>query len=77
MMADAHSIDQRYIGIMFCVYSISMAIFSPIIGKYQFMVGRRNVVSSGMLIVGIPFLGFALNNYAHSSQVFIGGFIFF
>ena len=77
MMAEMHSINQRYLGIMFWVYSISMAIASPIIGKFQLAIGRRNVVSLGMVIVGVPFLGFAFINYAHSSHVFIGGFILF
>lgn len=48
-----------------------MAITSPIIGKYQYLIGRRNVARWGMLIVGVPFLGFYLINFAHSSIVFV------
>lgn len=75
MMADEHEIDQSYLGIMFCVYSISMAIISPFVGKYQYLLGRRNMARWGMIIVGIPFLGFYGLNYKTTPTFFMWGFI--
>lgn len=73
--ADKHNIDQGYLGIMFCIYSITMAAMSPVVGKYQYQFGRRNMSRWGMLIVGIPFLGFYLNNYSTSGTMFIAVFM--
>lgn len=75
MMADERNISQSYLGIMFCVYSISMAMMSPFVGKYQFEFGRRNMAKYGMLLAGIPFLGFYLNEYSTNSTFFIAFFM--
>jgi MFS family permease len=52
-----------------------MAAFSPVVGKYQFQLGRRNLSRWGMLIVAFPFLGFWLNDFSTSSFTFISIFI--
>ena len=75
-LSDEHDVDQSYLGIMFCAYSISMAIMSPISGKFQYSLGRRNVVQYGLFIVGLPFLGFYfINLMSRTSTSFILLFI--
>ncbi|CAI2367061.1 unnamed protein product [Moneuplotes crassus] len=69
--AEKHNIDQVYLGFMFCIYSVSMAIFCPIVGKHLYTFGRRNMCRWGMLAVAIPSLGFFLNNYTTNSTLFI------
>ncbi|CAI2367189.1 unnamed protein product [Moneuplotes crassus] len=73
--AEKHNIDQIYLGFMFCVYSVSMAIFCPIVGKYLYTLGRRNMCKWGMIVVAVPFLGFFMNNYTISSTIYIYLFI--
>lgn len=75
MEADKHNISQSWLGIMFCVYSISMAAFSPVVGKYQYQLGRRNLSKWGMIVVAFPFVGFWLNDYSTSAVTFILVFI--
>mmetsp|Transcript_16277 Transcript_16277/g.14207 ORF Transcript_16277/g.14207 Transcript_16277/m.14207 type:complete len:123 (-) Transcript_16277:543-911(-) len=48
-----------------------MAIFSPLVGKYQKKLGRRNMCRWGMIIVALPFLGFYLNNFIQNSAIFV------
>mmetsp|Transcript_10179 Transcript_10179/g.11611 ORF Transcript_10179/g.11611 Transcript_10179/m.11611 type:complete len:123 (+) Transcript_10179:335-703(+) len=52
-----------------------MAIFSPLVGKYQMKLGRRNMCRWGMIIVALPFLGFYLNNFVQNSTFFIAIFM--
>ncbi|CAI2367149.1 unnamed protein product [Moneuplotes crassus] len=73
--AERHDIDQIYLGFMFCVYSVSMAIFSPIVGKYLYTLGRRNMCKWGMIIVAAPFLGFFLSTYLTNSVLYIAVFM--
>jgi MFS family permease len=52
-----------------------MAIFSLIVGKYQFYFGRRNILQWGFIITALPFLGFYLNDFTSNSTVFMSFFI--
>ncbi|CAI2367211.1 unnamed protein product [Moneuplotes crassus] len=52
-----------------------MAIFSPIVGKYLYSFGRRNMCRWGMILVAVPFLGFFFNNYTTNSTLFITIFV--
>lgn len=71
MIAANHNINQMFIGIMFACYSVTMAIFSPIVGKYQNGFGRRNMCRWGMMVASLPFFGFFINNYTENSNMFI------
>ncbi|CAI2367531.1 unnamed protein product [Moneuplotes crassus] len=73
--AEKHNIDQIYLGFMFCVYSVSMAMFCPIVGKYLYTLGRRNMCKWGMIVVAVPSLGFFLNNYTTNSTLYIAIFM--
>ena len=49
-------------------------IASPIVGKVQSIFGRVNMIKYGLLLVGLPFLGYFLINKIDSTLIFI--FIF-
>ena len=76
MFAEEHQVSQSYLGAMLCAYSVSMAAMCPVVGKNQNRLGRRNMARYGMLIVGLPFLGFYLLEYVSNSVLFIVIFIF-
>jgi len=48
-----------------------MAITSPIIGMYQYQLGRRNLSQWGMIIVAVPFMGFYFNDFIQSDLTFM------
>ena len=56
--SEAHHVPQIYLGFMFASYSVSMALWSPFVGKYQLALGRRNMWRWGLIIVSMAFLGF-------------------
>lgn len=52
-----------------------MAIFSPIIGKKQYKLGRRNILQYGLCVIGIPFFGYFMLQYCSNAILFILIFI--
>lgn len=60
---------------MFATYSVSMTIFSPLIGKYQYSFGRRNMIMCGLIIASFAFLGFYLINHLQNFVFFIIVFV--
>lgn len=67
-------VDQSLVGILFCVYSVSFAIVSPMVGKYLSKYGRRNFLIFGSLILFISNMGFVALHFINGKYVFIIGF---
>jgi len=59
----AKGVDQQWIGFIFSAYSVAVIICSPIIGNLMNCMGRRNMVSIGMMLMGLSFIGFGLISY--------------
>jgi len=64
-------VDQSWVGFIFSAYSVAFIICSPIVGKLQNYMGRRNLVAVGMMLMGQSFVGFGLISYIKYQPVFI------
>jgi len=56
--ANIKGVDQSLVGAIFCSYSVSFAIVSPIVGKIMSRFGRRNSLILGSALVSISNFGF-------------------
>ena len=72
--ANAKGVDQSLVGLIFCSYSISFAIVSPIVGKYMVKVGRRNFLIIGSIMIALSNLGFVILHYIDGANTFIISF---
>jgi MFS family permease len=70
-------IEQHLVGIMFCAYSFSFAIVSPIIGLKMQRIGRRNILVIGSVWSTLATIGFASLYYIHDRTAFICWFTLF
>ena len=53
-------VDEKYIGMIFSIYSIAVIIFSPPVGRCLEYVGYSNMLLSGLTLMGIDFILFGL-----------------
>ena len=51
------------IGLMFAIYSVAMIVCSPFVGKAVAKVGNTNMISSGILVMGLAFVLFGFIPY--------------
>lgn len=64
-------IDQTWIGYIFAIYSIAVILCSPVVGSMIAVLGRRNLIIAGLLLMGCSFLAFGLMSEIENKQVFI------
>ena len=62
------SIDQSWIGYIFSAYSMAVILGSPVVGYLMPVIGRRNLIIIGMLIMGTSFILFGLTSYIENNQ---------
>lgn len=74
--ANKKGVDQSLIGALFCSYSVSFAIVSPLVGKFMSKFGRRNFLIFGASIIAISNLGFVILHFMEGANVFIFWFTF-
>jgi len=48
------------VGLMFSIYSVAVIIFSPLVGKILGRIGNTNMITTGMVIMGLVFIAFGL-----------------
>ena len=53
-------VDEKYIGMIFSIYSIAVIIFSPPVGRCLEYVGYSNMLLSGLTLMGIDFILFGI-----------------
>lgn len=73
--AAAKEVDQALVGVLFCVYSISFAIVSPMVGKLLSRFGRRNFLIMGSFIMFISNFGFVMLHLLPGKTTFMVGFV--
>ena len=49
-------VDEKYIGMIFSIYSIAVIIFSPPVGRCLEFVGYSNMLLSGLTLMGVDFV---------------------
>lgn len=64
-------VDQDWIGYVFAIYSVAVIICSPLVGQMMPIVGRRNLIVSGMFLMGASFVSFGLAANIENKSVFI------
>lgn len=60
-------------GYIFAIYSIAVVFASPFIGHIMQRTGRRILIASGLLLMGLSFISFGCINYIKSDSWFIVG----
>ena len=53
-------ISGQMIGLMFAIYSVAVILCSPLVGKAIECVGNTNMISFGILVMGLAFICFGL-----------------
>ena len=53
-------VEEKYMGIIFAIYSVAVIIFSPLVGRYLEFFGYMNMLISGLTLMGIDFVSFGL-----------------
>ena len=61
-------VEEKYIGMIFSVYSIAVIIFSPPVGYLLEYFGYSNMLISGLTLMGIDFILFGLIDYLESAE---------
>jgi MFS family permease len=56
-------IDQSWIGYIFASYSVAVIFASPFVAYIMPTFGRRNLILTGMLTMGISFILFGFTSY--------------
>ena len=64
-------IDQGWIGYIFAIYSLAVIFCSPLVGYLMNWIGRRNVIVSGMVLMGNSFLVYGLTSDLEDKTTFI------
>ena len=59
------------VGYIFAVYSVAVIGFSPLVGKFISVYGRRNIIGFGIVLMGMSFILFGISDYINSSQLFL------
>ena len=62
-------VDEKYIGMIFSIYSIAVIIFSPPVGRYLELVGYTNMLIGGLALMGLDFMAFGLIGYLESADM--------
>ena len=61
-------VEEKYIGMIFAIYSIAVIIFSPPVGRYLEFVGYTNMLISGLTLMGVDFILFGLIGALESAE---------
>ena len=61
-------VDEKYIGMIFSIYSIAVIIFSPPVGRCLEYVGYSNMLLSGLTLMGIDFVLFGIIGSMQSAE---------
>lgn len=69
--ANKKGVDQSMVGAIFCSYSVSFAIVSPMVGKFMARVGRRNFLIIGAAINALANFGFVGLHFLEGKYTFI------
>ena len=64
-------IDQTWIGYIFAIYSVAVVMCSPLVGKMIAILGRRNLIVFGMLLMGTSFIVFGCITELENREAFI------
>jgi len=64
-------IDQTWIGYIFAIYSVAVVMCSPMVGKMIAILGRRNLIVFGMLLMGTSFIVFGWLTGLENKNAFI------
>jgi DHA1 family multidrug resistance protein-like MFS transporter len=67
----AKDIDQTWIGYIFAIYSVAVVMCSPMVGKMIAILGRRNLIVFGMLLMGTSFVVFGWLTELENKNAFI------
>ena len=67
----AKEIDQTWIGYIFAIYSVAVVMCSPMVGKMIAILGRRNLIVFGMLLMGTSFVVFGWLTELENKNAFI------
>lgn len=57
------NIGLAMVGYIFAIYSVAVISFSPIVGKIISKFGRRNIITFGVVLMGISFISFGLSSH--------------
>ena len=61
-------VDEKYIGMIFSIYSIAVIIFSPPVGRYLEVVGYSNMLIAGLTLMGLDFVAFGFIGSLESAE---------
>jgi MFS family permease len=64
-------IDQEWIGYIFTIYSVAVIFASPMVGKMISMIGRRNLIITGLVLMGSSFIAFGMIGVIEDKSIFI------
>jgi len=64
-------VHQETMGYIFAIYSLAVIIGSPMVGKLIQYMGRRNLISFGVVLMGLSFIQFGLLATLENKRVFI------
>jgi MFS family permease len=64
-------VDPSWLGYIFSIYSVAVVLCSPMVGKLISILGRRNLVQFGMLLMGTSFIIFGQLDKLESKEAFL------
>jgi len=64
-------IDSIWIGYIFAIYSVAVVLCSPVIGSIMALMGRRNLVVFGMILMGCSFIVFGMLTYLDNPVLYV------
>ena len=68
LQLEEKGVDEKYIGMIFSIYSFAVIIFSPPVGKYLERVGYTNMLIAGLALMGADFIAFGFIGHLESAQ---------
>ena len=69
--AEAKGVPLPTIGIIIGVYSIAVIINSMVVGKVMMSIGRSNITTIGLVIMGTSMIGFVISHYIEDPDTFV------
>jgi DHA1 family multidrug resistance protein-like MFS transporter len=69
-MFRAKGADPSLLGYVFAIYSLSVILFSPVVGLLVNKIGRRPIILFGVLMYGTSFFLYASSSYIESVTLY-------
>ena len=69
--AESKGVPLPTIGLIIGVYSVAVIINSMIVGKIMMRIGRSNITTIGLVVMGTSMIGFVISHYIEDPDTFV------